>query len=74
MFLKNLISNRFVSFIISFLKYGTLFCIIPPLLNYAALNREAPIMATHGLPYDVASGQKLFLSCVGKGVPTSNLL
>jgi len=47
---------------------GVLFvlCMIPPLLNYAALNRETPLLGQHGLPYDVGNGQKLFFSCKGK--------
>lgn len=62
--------NKYINSFISFLKYGLLICIIPSLLNYAALNREYPVMGSHGLPYDVGSGQKLFLSCKGKGLPT----
>lgn len=69
-FIKDLFSNRFVSLFLNIIKYGSLLCIIPPLLNYAALNRESPYMSSHGLPYDVGSSQKLFLSCKGKGLPT----
>jgi hypothetical protein len=56
-------------YVYSFMSYiGVLFvlCIIPPLLNYAALNRETPLLGQHGLPYDVGNGQKLFFSCKGK--------
>lgn len=62
--------NKYISSLINFFKYAFLFCIIPPLINYAALNRESPILGEHGLPYDVGSGQRLFLSCKGKGLPT----
>lgn len=69
---RNIFKNRFVSFFFNLIKYGSLICIIPPLLNYAALSRESFYMSSHGLPYDVGSSQKLFLSCKGKGKPTSN--
>lgn len=68
--LKSVLNNKYISGLISFFKYGALFLIVPPILNYAALNREKAIMGNHGLPYDVGSNQKLFLSCKGKGVPT----
>ncbi|CAF0829974.1 unnamed protein product [Brachionus calyciflorus] len=67
---RKFFSSRIVTFVLNFVKYGALICIIPPLLNYAALNRESPVMGTHGLMYDVGSSQRLFLSCKGKGVPT----
>ncbi|CAF1393053.1 unnamed protein product [Rotaria magnacalcarata] len=44
--------------------------IVPPLINYASLKREAPLLGQHGLPYDIGFGQKLFLRCRGKGAPT----
>ncbi|CAF1443089.1 unnamed protein product [Adineta ricciae] len=44
--------------------------IVPPLINYASLKREAPLLAQHGLPYDIGYGQKLFLRCRGQGAPT----
>jgi hypothetical protein len=69
-FFKCLTRNRYVSALIKFVKYGLLMIIIPPIINYAALNREQAIMAEHGLPYDVGYGQKLFLSCKGQGLPT----
>ena len=59
--------------------------IVPPLINYASLKREAPLLGQHGrqitirysffliivsgLPYDIGYGQKLFLRCRGHGVP-----
>jgi hypothetical protein len=69
-FLKRLTRNRYVSALINFFKYSILVLIVPPIINYAALNREQAIMAEHGFPYDVGFGQKLFLSCKGKGLPT----
>lgn len=68
--MKKFFSNRFVKIFLNFLKYGSILCIVPPLLNYAALSRESPYMSSHGLPYDVGYKQKLFLSCKGKGQPT----
>jgi hypothetical protein len=59
--------NKYILSFVNFFKYALVVCIIPPLLNYAALNRETPVLGEHGLPYDVGSGQKLFLSCKGKG-------
>ncbi|CAF0750593.1 unnamed protein product [Adineta steineri] len=44
--------------------------IVPPLINYASLKREAPLLGQHGLPYDIGYGQKLFLRCRGRGLPT----
>lgn len=60
--------------------------IVPPLINYASLKREAPLLNQHGrhidlfiredfqfnlgLPYDIGYGQKLFLRCRGHGAPT----
>ncbi|CAF2415049.1 unnamed protein product [Rotaria sp. Silwood2] len=44
--------------------------IVPPLINYASLKREAPLLGQHGLPYDIGYGQKLFLRCRGHGAPT----
>lgn len=67
---KKLLKNKFTMSIVKFLKYGAILLIIPPIINYAALNRESSILATHGLPYDIGMGQKLFLSCKGSGVPT----
>lgn len=63
----SLCKNKYFSSLISFFKYATIFLIVPPILNYAALNRETPVLSEHGLPYDVGHGQKLFLSCKGKG-------
>ncbi|CAF3377612.1 unnamed protein product [Rotaria sp. Silwood2] len=42
--------------------------IAPPLINYASLKREAPLLGQHGLPYDIGYGQKLFLCCRGHGL------
>ncbi|XP_064642934.1 uncharacterized protein LOC135497133 [Lineus longissimus] len=55
----------------TFFKYFLLIILIPPFLNYASLQREA----THLKPkvgelYDIGWGQRLFLSCIGKGAPT----
>ena len=62
------LKNKYIASFVNFFKYALVVCIIPPLLNYAALNRETPVLGEHGLPYDVGSGQKLFLSCRGKGI------
>ena len=71
-FFKKLLSSKLITNWLNFLKYGLVLCIIPPLLNYAALNRETPVLGSHGLPYDVGMGQKLFLSCKGNGLPTGS--
>ena len=70
---KRILTNTWITGIINFLKYATLLCIVIPLINYAAINREIPVMSTHGLPYDVGMGQKLLMSCKGQGLPTSEL-
>lgn len=44
--------------------------IIPPFLNYAALQKEIAELKPEGEFYDIGWGQKLFLSCRGKGPPT----
>jgi hypothetical protein len=62
--------NVYVRAFLSMLKYGTILCIVPAIINYAALNQEQAALNTHGLPYDIGFGQKLFLSCKGKGLPT----
>ena len=72
--LEILFKNKYILSFLNFLKYAIVVCIIPPLLNYAALNRETPVLGEHGLPYDVGSGQKLFLSCKGKGKLFKNIL
>ncbi len=66
-----LINNRYVRSVLSFFKYLCIICVVPPIINYAAINREISAISNHGLPYDVGLGQKLFLSCKGTGVPTS---
>ena len=55
---------------LGFFKYGILLAFVPPFINYAALNQERNVLSSHGLPYDIGLGQKLFLSCKGKGLPT----
>ena len=71
---KTFLNNKYVTALINFFKYATLICIVPPILNYAAINRELKVVGSHGFPYDVGGGQKLFLSCKGSGVPTSKIL
>ncbi|XP_015922654.1 uncharacterized protein [Parasteatoda tepidariorum] len=56
---------------ISFMKYIFLILVIPPLLNYASLKRElAMLMPTEGQQVDMGWGQKMFISCIGEGIPT----
>uniref|UniRef100_A0A2C9M4K3 acylglycerol lipase n=1 Tax=Biomphalaria glabrata TaxID=6526 RepID=A0A2C9M4K3_BIOGL len=52
------------------IKYIFLIIFIPPFLNYASLQRESLELKPEGELYDVGWGQKLFLSCRGKGPPT----
>lgn len=66
----SVLNNKYIASLISFLKYAALICLVPPIINYAAINREVQVIGEHGLPYDVGGGQKLFLSCKGKGLPT----
>jgi hypothetical protein len=63
---KNVYTRSFFNM----LKYGTILCIVPAVINYAALNQENAALNNHGLPYDIGHGQKMFLSCKGKGLPT----
>ncbi|XP_061174489.1 uncharacterized protein LOC133183563 [Saccostrea echinata] len=45
--------------------------LVPPFLNYAALQKEATeLKPVHGQLYDIAWGQKIFKMCHGKGPPT----
>ncbi|KAG8196495.1 hypothetical protein JTE90_012311 [Oedothorax gibbosus] len=56
---------------ISFVKYIFLILIIPPVLNYASLKRESAIlMPLEGEQVDMGWGQKMFIHCLGEGVPT----
>ncbi|XP_076437551.1 uncharacterized protein LOC143276788 [Babylonia areolata] len=53
------------------LKYLMLLVIVPPFINYAALQREnTELKPTSGELYDVGWGRKMFLQCSGKGPPT----
>ncbi|XP_060062563.1 uncharacterized protein LOC132543120 [Ylistrum balloti] len=48
-----------------------LIVIVPPLLNYASLQKEIKeLKPTPGELYDVGWGQKMFKMCQGKGPPT----
>ena len=71
--MRSLLANKYISALINFFKYGIIFCIVPPLINYAAISRELEVISRHGLPYDIGMSQKLFLSCKGTGLPTSKL-
>uniref|UniRef100_UPI0035902BC8 uncharacterized protein n=1 Tax=Myxine glutinosa TaxID=7769 RepID=UPI0035902BC8 len=51
------------------LKYLLLLLAIPPILNFASLQREADLLAPNGNFVDVGLGQRFFLSCQGKGEP-----
>jgi hypothetical protein len=62
--------STIVDFSINFVKFLVILIIVPPLLNWAALNRELPEIGKHGLPYDIGMNQTLFMSCKGKGLPT----
>ncbi|XP_069776389.1 uncharacterized protein [Narcine bancroftii] len=61
---------RICSRLISFLKYLLLILAIPPFLNYASLQREGSLLQPQdGQLIDIGLGQKLYLSCIGKGQP-----
>lgn len=51
-------------------KYVLLALIIPPILNYASLTREAKELKPPGVIYDIGLGQKMYLHCTGHGTPT----
>ncbi|GFU24353.1 uncharacterized protein TNCV_942461 [Trichonephila clavipes] len=56
---------------ISFMKYIFIILIIPPILNYASLKRESTVLLPlEGDQVDMGWGQKMFISCIGEGVPT----
>ncbi|XP_059154386.1 uncharacterized protein LOC131939877 [Physella acuta] len=59
-----------LQFIGSKIKYIFLIIFVPPFLNYASLQRETIELKPEGELYDIGWGQKLFLSCKGKGPPT----
>ncbi|KAK7091805.1 uncharacterized protein [Littorina saxatilis] len=53
------------------LKYMLLLIIVPPFMNYAALQKEhQELQPPDGELYDVGWGRKMFLMCKGKGPPT----
>lgn len=54
---------------LSFVKYIAIILIIPPILNYGALKREADALFPQGEKVDVGWGQKMFISCLGEGIP-----
>ncbi|XP_051879450.1 uncharacterized protein si:dkey-122a22.2 isoform X2 [Pristis pectinata] len=60
---------RICSRLISVLKYLLLILVIPPFLNYASLQREGALLQPQGQLIDIGQGQKLYLSCIGKGQP-----
>lgn len=56
---------------LSVLKYIFLILIIPPILNYAALKRERnALLPAQGEQVDMGWGQKMFIKCLGEGLPT----
>lgn len=57
-------------YVLTACKFLIVVIVIPPFLNYAALQREVSILKPDGELYDIGWGQKLFLSCKGKGAPT----
>ena len=61
---------RFFRKCLSSLKYLALLIVIPPFLNYAALNQEEQKLMPDGALFDIGFGQKLFMSCIGEGTPT----
>lgn len=68
--LKEHQSKPFTRHILTACKLILVVLIVPPFLNYAALQREGTVLKPEGELYDVGWGQKLFLSCQGKGPPT----
>ncbi|XP_035221276.1 uncharacterized protein LOC118194179 isoform X1 [Stegodyphus dumicola] len=55
---------------LSFMKYVILVLIIPPILNLAALKRESfVLLPKQGEQIDMGWGQKMFVSCLGEGLP-----
>lgn len=53
------------------LGYFALIIFIPTVLNYAALKQETRALVDKGGQlYDVGWGQKLFMHCMGEGLPT----
>ena len=50
-------------------KVVILVIIVPPLLNYASLQREMASLRPHGEMHDGPRGNKLFMNCSGKGLP-----
>lgn len=55
---------------LSFVKYIAVILIVPPILNYGALKREADALFPQGEKVDVGWGQMMFISCLGEGIPT----
>ena len=51
------------------LKVAILVIIVPPLLNYASLQREMASLHPHGEIHNGPRGNKLFMNCSGKGLP-----
>lgn len=61
---------NFTSALGSYLKVMIFVVIIPPMLNYAGLQREKEFLISQVTLFDVGFGQKMFMNCTGKGEPT----
>ncbi|XP_060571609.1 uncharacterized protein LOC132729804 [Ruditapes philippinarum] len=68
--LKDHQSKTGTRYILTMCKFLVAVMVIPPFLNYAALQREASMLQPDGEMYDIGWGQRLFMSCKGKGAPT----
>ncbi len=44
----NLLSNKYMQSLFTYVKYGLMLLIVPIVLNYAALNQESTVLSKHG--------------------------
>jgi len=67
---RNESSLSFSSIAGYFLKIVFFIIVVPPMLNYAALQKERTFLSSNLTRYDIGFNQKLFFQCSGTGKPT----
>jgi len=63
-------SYNFTNALTNYLKVMLFILVIPPMLNYAGLQKEKEFLKAQLTLFDVGFGQKMFMNCTGKGQPT----
>ena len=60
----------FTNSVLTGLKVIFFLCVIPPMLNYAGLQKEKDFLRSQATLFDIGFGQKMFMNCSGSGRPT----